>query len=73
MRQKGFVGLLILVIVALALLKYLFDWSILDVIASEKGRATINYIRDVLNIAWSYIKVPVMFFWRIVVDLFSSR
>ncbi len=56
MRQKGFISWLILIIIALALLKYFFDWSIFDAVASEQGRNTINYIREVLNVVWSYVK-----------------
>jgi hypothetical protein len=61
--QKGFISWIILIIVALALLKYFFDWSIFDAAASEQGRGTISYIRDVLNTIWSYISTPVIFIW----------
>ena len=73
MRQKGFIGILILIIIALALLNYFFDWSIFDVAASEKGRSTINYIKDILSFVWFYVKIPVMFIWQIVLDLLSTR
>lgn len=72
-RDKGFISWLILIIIALALLKYFFDWSIFDVAASEKGRETINYIREVLNTVWSYIRVPVLFVWQKVLELLQSR
>ena len=70
-KDKGFISWLILIIIALALLKYFFNWSIFDAIASEQGRSTINYIREVLNTSWSYIKVPVMFIWQKVQMLFE--
>ena len=54
--ERGFISWLILIIIALALLYYFFDWSIFDAIESEKGRATINYIREVLSTSWSYLK-----------------
>ena len=60
-KDNGFISWLILIIVALALLKYFFNWSIFDAAASEQGRGTINYIRDVLNTTWSYIRTPVIF------------
>ncbi|MEK9172005.1 MAG: hypothetical protein AAB782_02110 [Patescibacteria group bacterium] len=72
-RDKGFISWLILIIIALALLKYFFDWSIFDAAASEKGRETINYIREVLNTVWSYIRVPVLFVWQKVLELLRSR
>jgi hypothetical protein len=56
-----------MLIVALALLKYFFNWSIFDAAASEQGRGTIKYIRDVLNLVWSYIGAPVRFIWHEVV------
>ncbi len=56
MRQKGFIGRLVLIVIALALVKYFFDWSIFDTAASEQGRNTINYIRDIFSTIWSYVK-----------------
>jgi len=72
-RDKGFISWLILIIIALALLKYFFDWSIFDAAASEKGRDTINYIREILNTIWSYIRTPVLFIWRQVLELLPAR
>lgn len=62
--NRGFIGTLVLIIVALAALKYFFNWSIFDAAASEEGRNTITYIRDVLNTVWSYIAAPVTFAWN---------
>ena len=67
MRQKGFIGILILIIAALAALKYFLNWSIFDAAASEEGRSTIGYIRDVFNFVWSYLSFPVTFAWNEVV------
>jgi len=63
-NQKGFIKLILLAIIALALLKYFLDWSIFDAIESEQGRSTIKYIRDILNIIWSFISVPLTFIWN---------
>lgn len=65
--ERGFVTTLLLIIIGLALLKYFFNWSIFDAAASEQGRGTISYIRDVLNTVWSYIGTPVTFAWQEVV------
>jgi len=73
MRQKGFIGQLILVVIALALLKYFFNWSIFDAANSEQGKMTINYIKDVLNIAWSYIRTPILFIWQKVIEYLPAR
>lgn len=71
-KDRGFITTLLLIIIGLALLKYFFNWSIFDAAASEEGRGTISYIRDVLNTVWRYIETPVKFAWNEVVKpLFS--
>lgn len=55
-RERGFVSWLLLIIVALVLLKYFFNWSIFDAASSEQGRNTINYIKEVLSTVWYYIR-----------------
>lgn len=67
MKQRGFIGILVLIIIALAALKYFFNWSIFDAAASEEGRGTISYIRDILDTIWSYLAFPVTFTWNEVV------
>jgi hypothetical protein len=70
--EKGFITTLLIIIIALAALKYFFNWSIFDAAASEEGRGTISYIRDVLNRVWSLVETPVEFAWNEVVrPLFS--
>ena len=69
-KDKGFVTTVLLIIVGLALLKYFFNWSIFDAAASEEGRSTISYIRDVLNTVWSWIEAPVKFIWNEVLKPF---
>jgi hypothetical protein len=66
-KDDGFISWLILLIIALALLKYFFNWSIFDAANSEQGRGTILYIREVINLIWSYLAVPFTFLWREVV------
>ena len=61
--QKGFIGRLILIVIALVLLKYFFDWSIFDAASSEQGRKTISYIKEVFNVARDYIDGPVLAIW----------
>jgi hypothetical protein len=48
-KDKGFVELVVIVIVALALLKYFFDFSVFEALSSEQGRATVGYVKDILN------------------------
>jgi hypothetical protein len=71
-RNDGFITTLLLIIIGLALLKYFFNWSIFDAAASEEGRGTVSYIRDVLNTVWAYIETPARFVWdEVVKPLFS--
>jgi hypothetical protein len=70
--NRGFISWLILIIVALAALKYFFDWSIFDAAATEEGRGTINYIREVLNTTWFYIKTPLAFLWDKLLELIQT-
>lgn len=55
-RQRGFIEVLLIIILALALLKYFLDWSIFDILDSEKGKATVEYIRDILTSIWNFIR-----------------
>lgn len=66
-KNGGFIGIIVLIIIGLAALKYFLNWSIFDAAASEEGKGTISYIRDVLNGIWSYIGYPVRFAWNEVV------
>lgn len=71
-RQGGFIGWLILIVIALAALKYFYDWSIFDAAASPEGQSTIAYIRNIFDYVWTYIKAPVTFAWNeIVWPIFS--
>lgn len=72
-KDGGFIGWLILIIIALALLKYFFGWSIFDAAATEQGKETINYIKNIVDIIWSYLEKPVMWVWDRVVELFADR
>jgi len=72
-KEKGIIGWLVLIIIALALLKYFLNWSIFDALESERGRETLNYIREVFAVVWSYIRVPVLFLWQKALELFQSR
>jgi len=54
--NRGFISWVVLIIVALALAKYFFDWSIFDALSSEQGRETTEYLKDVISTVWSHIK-----------------
>ena len=62
-NQKGFLQIIIVIIIALALLKYLFHFSIIDFVKKPDVADTIKYIwNDIILFLWNnYIKDP--FFW----------
>lgn len=66
-KERGFISLIVVIILALAALKYFFNWSIIDALSSEEGEGTVSYIGDVLNTVWKYIGPPLMWIWHEVV------
>lgn len=72
MKNRGFIGLFILIIIALAALKYFLDWSIFDAADSKQGINTIEYIKNILNISWSYIRIPIFFIWDKILEFKQS-
>jgi len=72
MKNKGFVNIIIIAIIALAALKYFLNWDVFDAASSDQGQSTILYIRNIINIIWSYVAAPVLFIWeRIIWPLLS--
>ena len=71
-KERGFITTILLIIIALALLKYFLNWDIFDAAASDEGRTTISYIKDVIDTAWAVIETPVRFAWdEVVKPIFS--
>ncbi|MEX2010271.1 MAG: hypothetical protein WD874_00505 [Parcubacteria group bacterium] len=62
--EKGFIGIIILVIIALILLKFFFDFSIFEAAESPEGQATLSYTERLLDSIWSVIASPVIFIWN---------
>ena len=56
-KREGFIGYVLLLIIALALLKYFFNWSIFDAIASQQGQKTLAYLKDILNVIKYYLDI----------------
>lgn len=63
-KEGGFIGLIVLIIIGLAALKYFLNWDIFDAAESDEGKSTILYIRDLFNTVWGYIGKPIMFVWE---------
>ncbi len=61
-KNEGFVGILVLVLVALVALKYFFDFSIFAWASTDEGKGALIYLKDILVwlkgvvlAAWGYI------------------
>lgn len=60
--NKGFIGIIVVIIIGLAALKYFFNWSIFDALGSSQGQVTVSYLQDIFSHVkdwvlqlWSYI------------------
>lgn len=62
-KDKGFIGIIILIIIALALLKYFLNWSIFEAAATPQGKETVGYTQNIVSTIWSYLSVPFHFVW----------
>jgi hypothetical protein len=61
-HEGGFVGIIILIIIALVALKYFFDFSVFAWAATDEGKRSLIYLKDILVwlkgvvlAAWAYI------------------
>ncbi len=64
-KDKGFLKIIILIIVALALLKFVFDFDIIEFLKTPKVADTVSYIwNDIILFLWdNYIKAPLGWTW----------
>ena len=46
--NKGFISTIVVIIIALAALKYFFDWSIFEAAGTSEGQGTLAYVKDLL-------------------------
>jgi hypothetical protein len=47
-RNGGFVGLVVLIIIALVAAKYFWDWSIFEAAGTPEGQGALAYLKDIL-------------------------
>lgn len=66
-NNRGFISIIIILILALAALKYFLNWDIFDAASSDQGQSTLSYIRNIINTVWAYIGAPVMWIWNEIV------
>ena len=66
-KKRGFIGIIVLAIVALALLKYFFNFDVFEASKTSLGQSTVGYVKSIIDIVWHYIATPVSFIWSRVV------
>ncbi|NQV88278.1 MAG: hypothetical protein HQ402_01835 [Parcubacteria group bacterium] len=71
-KKRGFLKMILVVIVALALLKFVFHFDIIDFFNSPKAQETVKYVLNVVKIVWEYIRVPFLFVWDRANDFIRS-
>ena len=61
-QNKGFIQLIILIVIALVAAKYFFNWSIFEAAGTPEGKGTLAYLSDLfvwikgaILALWSYI------------------
>jgi len=59
--QRGFIGLVVLIIVALIVLKYLYNFSVFEAAGTPQGQSTITYTQQVFGSIWAIIGPSVTF------------
>lgn len=67
-REGGFITLIIFLIIALALLKYFFDWSIFDATDTPQGQETVSYTRQLIDTVWFYLKTPALWVFHNILE-----
>ena len=64
-RSAGFISIIISLVIALALLKYFFDWNVLDFIKSPDVTEVWDYIKRFVLLIWTnIIKEPFLYIWN---------
>lgn len=65
-QEGGFLTIIVLIIIALALLKFVFDFDIIDFFKNPKVAETVSYIwNDVILFLWNnYISAPFWWVWE---------
>lgn len=63
-NKKGFIRAIIIIIIALAIAKFVFNFNIIDFFKSPKAHETLVYVGNVIKLVWEkYISVALKFGW----------
>ena len=70
--SRGFIKMIILIVVALIVLGYL-GFNLRNIVASPTVQDNFNYAKEVIVNIWnSYLKVPVDYLWNLIFNKLSS-
>jgi|GEM_PF-1945567 len=71
-KQTGFIGPIILVVLALIAVKYFYDFDIVKYLTHDKTGGVFEYIKRFFEIVWTkYIAGTFWYLWNnIVIDVF---
>ena len=62
--NKGFIKMIIVIVIALIILGYFFDIRITDVISSPNVQANLTWFWDIVVRVWNFITYPIVFIWN---------
>lgn len=64
-KNRGFIKTIIIIVVALALLKYFFDFDILEFLRSDAVKNVFGTIWHIISTIWNdYLKESVAYVWN---------
>ncbi|MBX4195472.1 hypothetical protein KW796_00745 [Candidatus Parcubacteria bacterium] len=61
--NRGFIGTIVLIIVALALAKYFLNFDVFSAAETPQGQSTVGYVKSIIDTVWHYISGPAVFVW----------
>ena len=62
--NKGFIKMIIVIVIALIIIGYFFDIRITDVISSPNVQANLTWFWDIVVRVWNFITYPIVFIWN---------
>ncbi len=62
--NKGFIKLIIVIVIALIILGYFFNIKITDVISAPNVQANLSWFWNIIVNIWNFITYPIVFVWN---------
>lgn len=67
-KEGGFIGTVVSIVVALAVLNFFFGWNVFEFLKSSGAVEIYSYIKDFLTIVWEkFLVYPAVWFWENVI------